>query len=175
MENLKKLEDLTKIDPTHELLAQVTGRLIDLRLLHESISAISLHDGVPEAIRGQFNVARNMALYQYFFYALAPEIQLKTYTIIEFALRLKANSVKKMMLNDLVKKAVNEGWISDAGFRIIENPKVENPYCNTLIKLLPRLRNESAHGSDHLTPDSIGHLEVCADFVNQLFPKITRI
>lgn len=171
MEELKKLDELMKIDETHQLLAQVTGRLLDLELLHKVVSAITLHEEVPEAIKGQFNVARNMALYQYFFYALAPEVQLKTYTIIEFALRLKANSTKKMMLGVLVKMAVKEGWITDAGFRHIQNPQPENPYCTTLIKVLPDLRNESAHGSSHLTPDSVGHLEKCADFVNQIFAK----
>lgn len=78
MEELKKLDQLMKMDETHQLFSQITGRLIDLELLHEAVSAITLHEGVPEDIRGQFNVARNMALYQYFHYALAPEIQLKT-------------------------------------------------------------------------------------------------
>src|SRR5467141_1534588 len=84
------------------------------RRLHAYVSSITMHSGVPEEIRSQFNVARNMALYQYFFYALAPEVQLKTYTIIEYALRLRAGTGKKLMLKDLIEKANREGWISDA-------------------------------------------------------------
>lgn len=170
MEELKKLDELMKIDETHRLMGCLTGRFPNLELHPKIISAIALHDTVPEEIRGQFNVARNMALHQYFFYALAPEIQLKTYTIIEFALRLKANSARKLMLGALLEKAAKNGWIVDAGFRHIQNPLPENPYCTGLIKILPTLRNEAAHGSSNLTPDNIGHLEKCADLVNQLFP-----
>ena len=128
-----------------------------------------MHSGVPEEIRSQFNVARNMALYQYFFYALAPEVQLKTYTIIEYALRLRAGTGKKLMLKDLIEKANREGWISDASFRHIDNPRPDNPYCASLTSVLPDLRNAAAHGSKQLTPNCMGHLEKCADFVNQLF------
>lgn len=74
------------------------------------------------------------------------------------------------MLGALLEKAAKNGWIVDAGFRHIQNPLPENPYCTGLIKILPTLRNEAAHGSSNLTPDNIGHLEKCADLVNQLFP-----
>lgn len=170
MEELKKLDELTKIDEIHALIGQVTGRLPDLGHIHEYVSSITLHSDVPEKIHGQFNVARNMALYQYFFYALAPEVQLKTYTVIEFALRIRAGSKgERLTLHHLVKLAVTEGWISDKGFRHIANPQPDNPYCHTLITVLNKLRNEVAHGSDQLTPNCIGHIEKCADFVNQLF------
>lgn len=176
MEELKKLDELTKIDEIHALIGQVTGRLPDLGRIHEYVSSITLHPDVPEEIHGQFNVARNMALYQYFFYALASEVQLKTYTVIEFALKIRAGSKgrygskgERLTLHYLVKLAVTEGWISDKGFRHIANPQPDNPYCNTLVAVLNKLRNEVAHGSDQLTPDCIGHIEKCADFVNQLF------
>jgi hypothetical protein len=171
MEGLKKLDQLTKMDEMHQLTSQITGQLIDLELLHKAVSSITLNEGVPEEIQGQFNVARNMALYQYFHYALAPEIQLKTYTIIEFALRLKANSTKRLMLSMLVEMAVKEKWITDAGFRHIKSPLPENPFCMQLREVLPSLRNESSHGSSALNPESVGHLAICADLVNQLFSE----
>jgi hypothetical protein len=169
MEELKQVHELTEIDEIHALLSQVTGYLPDLHRLHAYVSSITLHAGVPEEICGQFNVARNMALYQYFFYALAPEVQLKTYTVIEYALRLKAGTGKKLTLRPLVKRAVSEGWLSDAGFRHIADPQPDNPYCHKLTDVLHELRNDAAHGSKQLTPDCVGHLEKCADFVNQLF------
>ncbi|MDO9365717.1 MAG: hypothetical protein Q7T58_05170 [Methylotenera sp.] len=171
MEGLKKLDQLTKMDEMHQLTSQITGQLIELELLHKAVSSITLHEGVPEEIQGQFNVARNMALYQYFHYALAPEIQLKTYTIIEFALRLRANSTKRLMLSALVEMAVKKSWITDAGFRHIKNPQPDNLYCKQLKEVLPRLRNGAAHGSSNLTPESVGHLAICADLVNQLFSE----
>lgn len=173
MEKFKRLEEVAKIDSKHLLLGRITGGVIQLDLLHATLDEIELHSGAPEEIQGQFNVAKNMALYTYFCYALAPEVQLKTYTIIEYALRLKASSDRKLMLRQLLKMAVQEQWISDAGFRHISNPSSENDYCKSLIDILPSLRNSSAHGSNMLVPDCIGHIEKCADFVNQLFSSVS--
>ncbi|QMV14326.1 hypothetical protein [Vibrio spartinae] len=97
MEEFKKLVEITELDGKHQSLSQVTGYVTDLKKTHEALSEVTLNDEVPEDIRGQFNVAKNMGLYCYFFYALAPEVQLKTYTIIESALRLKAESIEKLI------------------------------------------------------------------------------
>jgi hypothetical protein len=172
MEIFKRLSEVAEIDRKHLLLGRINGAVIQLDMLHARLDEIELHSGVPEEVRGQFNVAKNMALYTYFCYSLAPEVQLKTYTIIEYALRLKANSDRKLMLRKLLKMAVREQWISDAGFRHIKNPSRENHYCKSLIEVLPSLRNSSAHGSNMLVPDCIGHIEKCADFVNQLFSRV---
>ncbi|HTE41680.1 MAG TPA: hypothetical protein VK629_12670 [Steroidobacteraceae bacterium] len=172
MEELKQIEELTRLDESHILIGQLTGWVPDLGRLHAHVSSITLHSGVPEEIRGQFNVARNMALYQYYFYALAPEVQLKTYAVIEYALRLRAGpGCNGQTLHPLVKMAVSEGWISDAGFRNVADPQLDNRYCQTLLKVMNKLRNGLAHGSNQLTPNCIGHLEICADFVNQLFKR----
>ena len=84
MEDFKTLDDVIKIDEKHILLSKVTGGLLSLEKLHKVLSEIVLNENVPDKIKGQFNVARNMALYTYYFYALAPEVQHKTYTIIEW-------------------------------------------------------------------------------------------
>ena len=172
MEKLKKFSEILEIDEKHVLLSKVTGGLLNIELLHKALSKIKLNDNVPEEIQGQFNVARNMALYTYYFYALAPEVQHKTYTVIEYALKIKANSTKQLMLKKLLVKAVEEKWITDAGFRHIENPGKDNSYCKSLIETLPGLRNGAAHGQSLLLPDCVGHIEKCADFVNQLFNEI---
>ena len=172
MEELKDLNALTSMDETHALIGGITGKVPDLPKRHAYVASVTMHEGVPEEIRGQFNVARNMALYQYFMYSLAPEVQLKTYTIIEYALRLRNGSSKKMPLAALLEKAVAHGWIQDKGFRHLEHAGQENSYSRSLPQVLPLLRNEAAHGSSHLTPDCIGHLEKCADLVNQLFEPV---
>jgi hypothetical protein len=169
MEEFKDLNALTSIDKIHALIGGITGRVPDLPKRHAYVASITMHEGVPEAIRGQFNIARNMALYQYFMYSLAPEVQLKTYTIIEHALRLRNDPSKKTAFAALLEKASAQGWLQDKGFRHLENAGEENSYVRSLPKVLPLLRNEAAHGSSQLTPDCIGHLEKCADLVNQLF------
>jgi hypothetical protein len=167
----KRLDQITQMDELHVLMAHVTGRLVDLEQLHRTVEAIELHEGVPEDIRGQFNVARNMGLYTYYFYALAPEVQLKTFTVIELALRRRAGDPKGKTLRPLLKLAVSSGWIQDSGFRHIEVPESTNPYCRSLVEALPELRNDSAHGSTSLTPQMVWYLERCADLVNQLFAQ----
>jgi hypothetical protein len=87
MEQFKSFDEITSIDESHLALAQITGRRISLPKLHAALASIELHEGVPDGVRGQFNVARNMALYHYFHYAMAPEIQMKSYAVIELALK----------------------------------------------------------------------------------------
>ena len=169
MEELKSLEELTKMDEKHRLMGGICGSVPDLEGMHKYLSNEILNSAVPDEIKSQFNVAKNMALYSYFFYALAPEVHLKTYTIIEYALRLKANSTKRLMLKSLVKLAIKENWIADAGFRHIKNPSPDNKWCKSMVKTIPSLRNSQAHGSNKLVGDCLHHISVCADFVNQLF------
>lgn len=169
MEEFKSLEQVLQIDERHLLLGQITGRLHSLETLHASLAAIDLHPGVPEDVRGEFNVARNMALYTVFHYAMAPEVQMKTYSVIELGLKRRLPEEKGRGLANLVQAALTRNLLCDAGFRHIENPSQENAYSRSLVTVLPALRNEAAHGSTHLTPYVVTHIEVCADFLNQLF------
>ena len=171
MEQFKSLDELTEMDDKHRLMGAVCGGVPSLEKMHYLLSQEYLNPEAPDEIKGQFNVARNMALYSYYFYALAPEVHLKTYTVIEHALKLKVNPEKRMMLSKLLRTALHNGWISDSGFRHIENPSPDNEWCNAMLKVLPDLRNSQAHGSSVLMGDCIQHIAVCADFINQLFPK----
>ncbi len=161
------------MDQAHHQLVQITGRFLPLAKRHEVLASIELHDGVPSPVVGQFNVARNMALYQHFHYALAPEVQMKTYSVIELALRTRFNieEDERRTLAPLLRRALRAGLLRDAGFRHLESPDPENSYSKRLPEVLPKLRNFSAHGSTDLTPDCIGHIEKCADLINQLFAR----
>lgn len=171
MEELKSLNQLTEMDGKHNLMGAVCGSIPNLKEMHTYLSTETLNDEVPNEIKGQFNVAKNMALYSYYFYALAPEVHLKTYTIIEYAIKLKAKPEKKLMLKALIKLAVNQGWVTDAGFRHLNNPSSNNQWCKSMIDVIPNLRNSQAHGSNMLAGDCLHYISSCADFVNQLFPN----
>ncbi len=170
MEEFKSLEELTEMDEKHRLIWAACGSVPSLKGMHKYLSEEVLNNEVPEEIKGQFNVAKNMALYSYYFYALAPEVHLKTYTVIEQALRLKANPKKKMMLKALINHAVSQGWIKDSGFRHLDNPNPDNAWCKSMVVVISDLRNFKAHGSSMLVGDCLHHISSCADFVNQLFP-----
>lgn len=171
MEQFKRLSEVTEMDLAHRQFGQITGRLPSLPKMHAVLAAIELHDGVPSPVVRQFNVARNMALYQYFHYALAPEVQMKTYAVIELALRTLFKESEIRTLAPLLKMALAAGLLKDAGFRHLVAPDPDNSYSKRLPEILPKLRNSSAHGSTDLTPDCIGHIEKCADLVNQLFAR----
>lgn len=170
VEELKTFISLEEMDERHMLLSHLTGRVIDKEKLYTVVSSIQLNPKVPEVIRSQFNIARNLALYSYYCYSFAPEVQAKTFTIIEHALRIRAGSTERLMLRKLLTKAVNEGWICDERFRHLANPSATNDYCKSLVDLIPSMRNEFAHGTNQLTPYITDHLTICADLVNQLFP-----
>lgn len=162
------------MDERHHLLGQVIDGVPTLERLHFIVSEIRMHDGVPQAVREQFNIARNMALYTYFMMTLAPEVQFKTFRIIEQALRIRANASARDSLKSILDRAETEGWLADSGFRHIASPSLENVYCIRLFESLRRLRNNFAHGGATLTPDSAIYLSVCADFVNQLFAPYSK-
>lgn len=170
MEEFKSLEALTEMDEKHRLMGAICGSVPSLKEMHKYLSREVLNDEVPEEIKCQFNVAKNMALYSYYFYALAPEVHLKTYTVIEHALRLKVKPKKPMMLKALVNHAVSQRWIKDSGFRHIKKPSPDNEWCKALVDVMSSLRNSKAHGSSMLVGDCLHHISSCADFVNQLFP-----
>ncbi|AAZ27383.1 hypothetical protein CPS_0381 [Colwellia psychrerythraea 34H] len=159
------------MDEKHELMGRFCGSFPNIKGMHDYLSKEVLNEEVPDEIQGQFNVAKNMALYSYFFYALAPEVHLKTYTVIEHALRVKMKPKKTMMLKALINHAVAQRWISDAGFRHIDKPNSDNEWCKTMVTVIPSLRNCKAHGSTMLVGDCLHHISSCADFINQLFPR----
>ena len=171
MEEFKSLDELTQMDEKHQLMGAVCGSVPNINGMHEYLANEVLNDDVPDEIRGQFNVAKNMALYSYYFYALAPEVQLKTYTVIEHALRIRAKPQKRMMLRALINHAVSQRWITDAGFRHIDTPNSGNEWCKSMVATIPNLRNSKAHGSTMLVGDCLFHISSCADFINQLFPR----
>ena len=149
------------------------GKEIDLPSHHSTLEAIQMHAGVPQVIRSQFNIARNMALYSYFFYSLGSEVQLKACNVIEHALRIKAKR-PELMLRQLLTLANEKNWLADSNFRHIGIEHQKKGYCKSLERVLPHLRNESAHGVPPLVWDCVGHIERCADLVNQLFPRLSK-
>ncbi|QUX96665.1 hypothetical protein C0J08_15225 [Marinomonas sp. CT5] len=171
MEKFKSIEELTQIDRKHLLMSSITGLSLDLALLHENLSKETLNEEVPDELKSQFNIAKNMALYTYYFYALAPEVHLKTYTVIEHALRVKADTQKHLGLRKLLEIAVKKGWICDAGFRHLDTNEPGNKWCTDMIDVIPQMRNLKAHGSNMLVWDFLNSVAICSDFLNQLFPK----
>jgi len=170
VEEFKRFDEVTVPDETHAMIDALTGTRLTLEGLYQAIEQIELNESAPKEIRSQFNVTRNLAVYTWFSYSLDPVAQLKSYILIEHALNIKDGN-RDRPLKVMLRRAVSENWIVDAGFRhVTSNPEAPQEYCKKLITVLPSLRNNAAHGDSLLIQRAVGHLQICADFINQLFP-----
>lgn len=77
MDSFKPYDEIMCIDKQHLFLQKMGGKEIDLLSHHATLAAIQLNSSVPQIIRGQFNIAKNMAPYSYFFIHWAPRCSLR--------------------------------------------------------------------------------------------------
>lgn len=173
MESLKPLDEITEPDIRNAFFAVTDNstftRKLTLNDIHEAVSAITLSESVPEEIRSHFAQALNLAVYSWFHYPFNVTSQFMGFVTVEFALKKRLNSKKSFKY--LIRRAVNEGLVRDEGFTVTAHREPsEKTYVETLIEVMPELRNSLAHGSNMLHNNSLSSLRICADFINQLFP-----
>lgn len=175
MEELKQLSALLEPDVRwdHFVLRNVvTNEIVPITLSdrYQSISEITLSTVVPENVKSQFNIALMLGVYAWLYYSFHQVAELKAFSTVETALRLRFPEVKGT-LKKLLTYAVETGVIVDNGFSDIEvcdeDPK---RYSSKLPSLVSSLRNDLAHGSFTLHPGSLFTLRNCAEIINQLFP-----
>jgi hypothetical protein len=144
-------------------------RSLSLEDVYNSISEISLDAVIPEDIKSQFNVAKNVAAYSWFCYPFHQVCEMKVYATVECALKQRLG--KEWPFPKLIKKAINWGLITDKGFSHIAEPEDEASveYSKSLVEIMPELRNGLAHGGTTLHPGAVSTLKICADFINQLY------
>jgi hypothetical protein len=199
METLKTFEEICQPDARQIsfVLGDTTNpngfRPQTLKDFHDEAEAIQLHEGVPETLRDQFQTARNLIIYSWFYYPLNVTAELCAYATVEHALRIKAGAAsERLRFHDLLKRAVEQGWIRDEGFSHVKQkyesmrafneslpPEFRNPqprplaqdYCRAMTDVLPKLRNALAHGEPYLHHSGAMTVRICADLINQLFEK----
>lgn len=174
MEELKSLSTLLEPDerwvnfglhtvPTNKI-AQVT-----LSCRYQSVAEITLSTAAPEDVRSQFNIALMLGVYAWLYHPFHQVAELKAFSTVEMALRLRFPGANGA-LNKLLLFAVESGVIVDKGFSHIESSE-EDPtqYSMELPSIVASMRNDLAHGSVTLHPDSLFTLRNCAEIINQLF------
>ena len=197
---LKPLDELTLPDPRigWEPLFQGIDDSAKVLEIHERINKYSsLHTSVPESIKSQFEIARNLMLYTYFVFEFQTQAELQAYAALEYALRERLGRptrdgksgkvAKPLMLRALLEKAVAENliqpetlpswtWANDRRKWFAENyghpyvPLTGKDWLEDILKLVTDLRNHIAHGNPHLyLPNSFNQIELCADIINALF------
>jgi hypothetical protein len=138
--------------------------------IYHSVAQIELVTSVPDKIRSQFNIAKNLAVYSWFSYPFHQLSEMKAFSTVEDALKCVLGK-HKHGFRGLLKKAVRLGIIKDQGFSHIPTP--EDPasieYSEKLPEIISKLRNGLAHGGATLHPGSIMNLRICSELINQLY------
>lgn len=191
MEKLKGLEELCEPDVRQSFFHvydSATGqtRQITQQELYESVARIKLHAGIPEDIRSHFAAALNLLAYSWYCFQFNGTAQFMAYVTVEFALKARYPSVKRQSFASLVRRAIEDGMVKDAGFSVtcanipgigevhVVPPmfvSADRPYVEALAELLPSLRNTLAHGAISIHNQGPHSVLICAEFINQLFPE----
>ena len=116
---------------------------------------IKLDETVPEEVRSQFNVARNLCLYSWYCYSFHNVACFKAYSTIEMALRIRLDKPEEAIssLRFMLEEALAIGALQD----------------RSLPETVAYLRNLAAHGSPMNGPWSVPMLRRCAETLNELF------
>lgn len=176
MEDLKSLATLLERDDrwAHFVLRDVTTnkvRSVSLNDRYEHIAKIAISPNAPEDVQSQFNIALMIGIYAWLYYPLHQVAELKAFSTVEMALRLRFPEAKGG-LNKMLTLAVERGAITDRGFSHLEPISEDSTrYSKKLPSLISSLRNDLAHGSHMLHPGSLFTLRNCAEIINQLFPE----
>jgi len=122
---------------------------------------------------------------------------MQAYSSLEFALRNRMGSLinqdKPPGLKYLLQYAISHKWVRNRDFRqwrrierkrrntreLWEQIREIDPtytatdepsdYVKILLKGIPFIRNQLAHGSSYISPHGYLTLEICRDFINPLF------
>ena len=162
MEELKNINEITSPDnrtTSFVVVNRETGQKREFRIcdLHEEVDLIKLDETVPEEVRGQFNVARNLCLYSWYCYSFHNVACFKAYSTIEMALRIRLDKPEEAIssLRSMLEEALAIGVLQD----------------KSLPETVAYMRNLAAHGNPMNGPWSVPMLRRCADTLNELFAE----
>ncbi|MCG8089745.1 MAG: hypothetical protein JAY62_08355 [Candidatus Thiodiazotropha endolucinida] len=191
MEVLKELDRITEADERQQHFAVVdnqTGeyRRLTLEDVYRQTESIQLHNPVPDKVKSHFSTAKNLLVYSWYHYPFNVTAQFLAFVTVEMALKDKFKIEKYQSFRSLIKLAVEEGMVKDDGFEHLyyksetqelleKEGMIEDvrPYVETLTDVMPKLRNELAHGGNMLHMNGAKSVKICADFINQLYSENT--
>jgi hypothetical protein len=159
VETLKKLEEVLEPDERNRNrydFNHSTGEvaLTTIESIYSVVEGVRLNDNVPDEVRSQFNVARNLALYSWFVYSFNEIAARQALAALEMAARQKTGDDKTAFKNLLDKLFPGRQLAPD----------------RSLAKAVSTIRNELAHGSTMLSGQGLGFVHMCSELINELFP-----
>ncbi len=187
MEVLKAIKQLCIADERQELFVIInheneTYRPRTMEDVYAEVASIKLTPEVPEDIQSHFSTSLNLLAYSWYHYPFNVTAQFMSLVSVERALKDRLKPLKRASFKQLVRKAVDQGLVTSAGFshlsstdKIVPHLGVElfetetDAYCRALIDVMPALRNGLAHGSNMLHPNGARAVRIAAEFINQLY------
>lgn len=155
------MKPLTQITEPDERQRFLTGSLPDL---HAELAAIRLNDGVPEAVRDLFDLARNASLYSWFVNDFHQLADLTGFLTMEAAFRARAMQQSKTLANkrlkEVVRHAVAAGWVTEdriGGRRAIACARVKQR------KGIEAIKRAEASGATEVSVDEPTEEELSAE------------
>ncbi|AWP23810.1 hypothetical protein C4901_11110 [Acidiferrobacter sp. SPIII_3] len=134
---------------------------------YTALKALVLVDSVPEDIRKQFDIARDLMLYGWFVYEFYTVASQQALACLEFGLREACQIVNRGVNPCGKRKGLRcyLEWVEKRG--LIPKGK----YHENISQFMAYLRNSAAHGSDTLLNYALAMpgLELVADLLNDVF------
>ena len=137
---------------------------------HALLEALVLIDAVPDDVRTQFDVARNLMLYGWFVYEFYTVSSDHAYKCLELGLR-KACEVLAGGADHCKEVKKSRGLSCYLTYLKTKGIIPAGRYHERIEMFLPMLRNDAAHGSDALLNFALAmpDLELVADLLNNVF------
>ncbi len=196
---LKPFDQIAEPDFRNTLfrrLHSASGHFVHVSLedRYAEVERLAPSAAAPKPVADQFDRARHAYVYGWFVYELGSVAELLSYTTMETALRLRAESETPQPpsgFRPLLELAIARGWISDneeAFVRHVRQAEMYLPappgasfdfpdlpvrrYLDALVETMPKFRNAYAHG--HMLLNTPGHallaIEIAHEVIGQLFP-----
>ena len=174
------LEPLASVVSRDERWGLLGNRTLEQH--HALITQYAVHEGVPLAIRQQYENARNTWLYAFFSYRLLQVALMQVHVAGEAAIKERARregiNLKSKQANTLEKlldMAMARRWLLDVNFTVVADVAScesagEQDYARRLAAAFRHIRNSLAHGEVLLDPNLGWAFRAVRDMINQLFP-----
>ncbi len=169
-EKLKPIDKVFEPDFRNLLSCPDSNKAFEMH--YNAISEISLSEDVDDDVRTQFEIARNLFLYSFFYYRFGMTSFKQAAACTELALRRylgKPNNDRENGMKKLLRRAQSQGYI---------NVKVLKPHLEPeqYIDILTNFRNDQAHGSHSLfmPQDCLSFIEDYSELLNQFFSNIRK-
>jgi len=189
VEEYKPLNEVLDRDSRWHAMALVNRETGDRRPMeladhYERVSDFVLQEVVPERIRSQFNIAKNLLLYAWFVYPFFSVAEMHALSVLELALRTRMgedgmNELRRMKkprgLYSYIEFAKGKGWIRNDDFSAYHRAPFEIARRDYMIRKTEEMREM---GLDTIelnyneievpTVNDIDYIAVLLDTVNEI-------